>query len=257
MLVGSLSCTDHYFRVTNAPAGVLYPKPSEFLTAKGAVPVVIATAGGGIQAGAWTCRVLEGLDDTFRAELATKDRFFPHVALISSVSGGSMGAFYAGAWLTRAADMDSGASVATMADAAAKARLSSLDQLVAWGWTGPDLWRALLPISHRENRYVDRSWVLESSWEERAHMPDISLAQWAGAGTGTKIPAFVFNASIVERGEPLAMTNSSFPSADNDRAGKRHLRTVRVIYGSDKTVLVGAAAARADIDSDAGRAPHC
>src|SRR6202044_1402671 len=87
--------SDHFFRVVslNHPIQRMF-RPAELLRQKLAGPqkrlVFIVTAGGGIQAAAWTVRVLTGLDEECRKRHNPCD-FRNSVAVISSVSGGSLG----------------------------------------------------------------------------------------------------------------------------------------------------------------------
>ena len=92
-LTGSRGCTDYTVETRNTGSYELVA-PGEVLGRFGR-PMIVAAAGGGIQAGAWTARVLQGLDEKLtNTALPLRKR----LALISGVSGGSMGALYYGAY---------------------------------------------------------------------------------------------------------------------------------------------------------------
>ena len=156
--------------------------------------IVVATTGGGIQASAWTARVLTGLDSALRPEFG--DTFASSIRLISSVSGGGVGALhFVDKYKNGRFDPNDRALVVKQADG------SSLDE-VAWGLTYPDFWRAFVPLPIRGVQ-VDRGQALEWAWA--AHDPDVraSLATWRDDVALGNRPASIFNATIVDTGEPL------------------------------------------------------
>lgn len=72
-------------------------KPYDVLHARmsGKKPLIlVATAGGGIQAGAWTAEVLSGLEDLSKNTWKTNYSFADSLTLVSSVSGGATGSMY-------------------------------------------------------------------------------------------------------------------------------------------------------------------
>jgi hypothetical protein len=191
--------SDHFYTVVPAGPNVSRATPGDLLRrrmAAGKVPILIATAGGGIQAAAWTTQVLFGLSQQCHCDLTQS------VVLVSSVSGGSVGALYFGA------------SPHNLRRAANNAVQSSLDD-VAWGWINPDVRRAVFPWFR--NRLVDRGWALEQTWEERASPSKEPLSDWARrtAAADPPFPAFLFNATLVERGSQLVFVTSTFQSADS------------------------------------------
>jgi predicted acylesterase/phospholipase RssA len=161
-------------------------------------PVVIMTAGGGIQSAAWTARVLAGLEEH-------NTDFSRRIVLISSISGGSLGAYYVAAAYHRHLQLK---------DAAGWALEPALDE-IAWGWTGPDLMRVFLPYAWRPD--VDRGWALETKWDRIV----------AGGGSGNDFyfddlaedtrrgdaPAFIMNATAIEDGAPFIFTSTAFGRA--------------------------------------------
>jgi hypothetical protein len=192
-LTSSVPQSDHFYRVVPSDPSVSRITPGELLRRRitaGKRPILIATAGGGIQAAAWTTRVLLGLAQRCHCDLTQS------VVLVSGVSGGSVGALYFGA------------NAHDLRKAADSALQSSLDE-VAWGWINPDVRRAAFPWFR--NRLVDRGWALERTWEERAPLAKLPLSQWArlAASADAPFPAFLFNATVVERGQQLVFATTA------------------------------------------------
>jgi hypothetical protein len=212
--------SDHFFRVVSRtdamqepPTAAVYVKRR--LEIKSNAPkrlIVVATPGGGIQAAAWTAQVLTGLDDWTQTEHDTP-RFRDSVAAISSVSGGSLGSMiYAASF----------AEKIKASEVAPNARKSAIDE-VAWGWTVPDFWRAILPWV-RINRAIDRGWALEEKWAaiNSLNNPKSSqgtlLGDWADVARNSAMPALLINSMLVERGQPVVFSNSRFPAKPNPEA---------------------------------------
>lgn len=208
-LVGSSSGTDHMYRVEKPSNGDRVPefaKPSEVLM-RVDNPVVIMTAGGGIQAAAWTTQVLAGMQ-----ELAGDD-FSRRIVLVSSISGGSLGAYYAAVAYHKHMQPS---------DAADWSLKSALDE-IAWGWTGPDLMRVFLPYAWKAD--VDRGWALENKWDRIAQAGDFYFDDLAADTRKGAAPAFIMNATAIEDGAPFIFTSTAFDgTGDTDRA---HLRDVK------------------------------
>ncbi len=225
------SCSDHYYR-TFRIAPVTPGTPSQVLRQHGPTPIVVAAEGGGIQAAAWTTRVLSGLeaglDDELRAD------FRRSLALISGVSGGSVGAMYYSA--TFRTDM-----AFTAQNAETAARTSSLEE-VAKGMAGPDLVRMVLPfVPYYVFPHSDRGRALEDTFELRAGLSNdggrpIQLSSWTRLARDGTQPALIFNATIAETGEPLLFTTSAYPQTP--RAG---IWNFSQRYGSDWDVGVATA----------------
>jgi Patatin-like phospholipase len=203
--------SDHFFRVETRldtfPEG---PTASEYLQKQIALGrkrlVFIATPGGGIQAAAWTAKVLSGLDHKTSG-------FRKSVAVISSVSGGSLGSIIYAASFAQKIKPE---------QAAANARRSAIDE-VAWGWTVPDFWRVIFPWFRRD-RTLDRGWALEKKWSAVNNLGDTGgtqgtmLSEWSTAARAGTMPALLINAMLVERGQPIVFSTTRFPrrySPDN------------------------------------------
>jgi len=171
---------------------------------------VVATAGGGIQAAAWTARVLTGLQEQMKAESPNLS-FANSIAAISSVSGGAVGTmFFVDRYQTKG---QPGFPAATdLSKIVDDAQTPALDD-VAWAMVYPDLTRALLPfLKHTSTRLIDRGWALEQAWRRRGNL-DYTLGGWRAGVTEGFRPAVIFNSTLVESGEPflLATTDLSEP----------------------------------------------
>lgn len=193
LLTGLNSSRDHIFEV-RPPVAVPLARPVDVLriTTERGVPVVIAAAGGGIQASAWTARVLEGLH-------ARDSEFGRRVALVSSISGGSVGAMFYGAKLRQN-------DIRGLYEAAAK---SSLDE-VAWGLMMPDVGRVVLPFWPWPK--IDRGWALEQTWIDRVQ-PGF-LSEWSADTLSGKLPAFLINSTAVEKGQLISFATTHLPSRE-------------------------------------------
>ena len=155
-----------------APAGAPL-KPEEVIDAlfppgngkdTGQVLTIVCASGGGIEASAWTARVLTSLDEEFHQSFANS------IGLISSVSGGSVGAMY---YLDHRYRHNN--AVLDNDDVVIEAEVPGLSAAL-WGLIGPDTFRFLtygLPIRYSK---IDRGWALEQAWRGAP-----SVAQSTGA----------------------------------------------------------------------------
>jgi hypothetical protein len=206
--------SDHYFQVQPgvtvsriSPADVLNgrydPKdPNRPL-------IVITTAGGGIQAAAWTVRVLTGLQH--QSLLWNRSHPFASVvAMISSVSGGAAGSMF---FVDRYSNDLSPAGFNLIDDGhdleqlVSLAEESSLDD-IAWALVYKDVPRIFAPYgASGSNLLLDRGRMLELSWQNRARIFS-NLSNWrVGVKEGWR-PATIFNATIAETGEPLLFSTT-------------------------------------------------
>jgi hypothetical protein len=201
--------SDHFFRVERLQTAHREPPtPAAYLKTRldgeKARTILIATPGGGIQAAAWTAQVLQGLE-------GRNPSLRRSIVLISSVSGGSLGAMiYAASF----------AGAIEPSQVAENARASAIDE-VAWGWTVPDFWRTILPW-FRYDRTVDRGWALEKKWAAVNNLDDTGRTrgtmffQWADAARRGSMPALIMNSMLVESGVPVVFSNTRFPATPND-----------------------------------------
>jgi hypothetical protein len=193
-LTACVPWSDHFYKTYAGPHGYS-AKPGAILNVDADRPaIVVAANGGGIQAAAWTARVLTGLDRALRPEFG--DTYANAIRLISSVSGGGVGAMhFAGKYQKGRLDPHDLDMVVKQADA------SSLDD-VAWGAAYPDFWRAFVPLPFRATQ-IDRGQALEWAWT--AHDPQAAsrLAAWRLDASVGHRPAMIFNATLVDTGERL------------------------------------------------------
>jgi hypothetical protein len=204
----SVPQSDHFFRVQTRAAPFQEPLSAADYVKKrvGSTEkkrlILVATPGGGIQAAAWTAQVLTALNRESQG-------FRDSVALISSVSGGSLGSIiYAASFAQRIRPEE----------VPGKAQQSAIDE-VAWGWTGPDFWRAILPWFR--SRTIDRGWALEKKWAAINNLNDIGddqgtmLSDWSEMARDAAMPALIINSMLVERGQPVVFSTTRFPKESN------------------------------------------
>jgi uncharacterized protein YjbI with pentapeptide repeats len=175
--------------------------------------VLVASEGGGIQAAAWTARVLTGLQgELSRTPPNNSASFADSIALISSVSGGAVGTmFFANGYQNGPAHRGFSVADADLHTIKDAAEAPSLDD-VAWGLAYPDFWRVFFPyIKSAKGRLVDRGAALEQAWSNRGGGIHQTLNAWReGVQDGWR-PALIFNATQVETGEPLLLTTTDIP----------------------------------------------
>ncbi len=194
---------EHHFAVFPRAHGVPQtPTAAEVVGARESI-IVVAAAGGGIRASAWTARVLVGLDELCRKDPEMRRRrirFSPNVRLLSGVSGGSL------AILNFASEYqpDHGGWIRDPVAVMALSEHSSLDPLV-WGLVYPDFGRALLPFLISPTR--NRGGELENEWSVRLKKidrnPEAGLATWRQPTLAGDVPALIFNSTNAETGERI------------------------------------------------------
>ena len=174
--------------------------------------VVIATAGGGIQAAAWTTQVLAGLEK--ESESWGPHSFADSVALISSVSGGATGSmYYLNLFHPERRETFDYNGLSSLPQIASD---SSLDD-IAWALVYRDIPRLFFPYANRssEDKLMDRGFMLEEFWRNRGNVQG-SLSNWRhGVAEGTR-PAAIFNATIAETGEPLVFATTDVKSGTEE-----------------------------------------
>lgn len=195
--------------------------------------VVVTAAGGGIQASAWTARVLTGLDEMFGG-------FSESIGLVSSVSGGSVGTMF---YLHHRGERTNNPDAPMLIDPKniqhinQDAGASGLEP-AAWGMAFPDLIRTTFPPAVPQT--LDRGLALELEWQRRLAdrvtegpdgatdaqqtqqlaIKDLRLLDWAEKIRRQKMPAVVFNSTLVETGQRLlfspVVTQVPLPSTTPD-----------------------------------------
>lgn len=203
--------SDHYYPGLPRPASAQpLPIPAAIVDRSvdaGLPLVVVSAAGGGIQSAAWTTRVLAELERQMAS--AGSPGFHRSVRLISGVSGGSVGALQ----YAHAVGLD---AETPPLDEAAAAASSSLWAAVL-GMVKKDLVRAALPMLFTTERklFQDRGRMLELAWSENAAashhrgcLESATLQQWGLDAADLKRPALIFNATVVETGERMAISTA-------------------------------------------------
>ena len=206
--------SDHYFYVERG-VNIKPVTPNAVLVAshrslpgspghKNGRVVIVATAGGGIQAAAWTARVLTGLQEQV-------PEFANSIAALSAVSGGAVGTmFFMNQYDTRY-DVE-GFPKRWTKDLSAKvvgdAEHSSLDD-VAWAMVYSDATRIFFPYVKQstEDSLNDRGWALEQTWRHRGNI-QANLSNWREGVVEGYRPAVIFNSTINETGEALLLATT-------------------------------------------------
>ncbi len=193
-------------RVVFAPQGVVSLRDNARI-------VLVAANGGGIQASAWTARVLTGLEKGCRNSPDCGGRSFARsVRLISAVSGGSVGAMYfANAYGKQGAQEGELPADNELEKIVRLAGRSSLDG-VAWGLVYTDFLRTAVPLLSEFPFFwkTDRGRALEFEWQRGVDLK-ARLGEWRRDTAEGKRPGVVFNATVVDSGRPLL-----FSTIDHD-----------------------------------------
>jgi hypothetical protein len=190
------------------------------------IVIVVCASGGGIEAAAWTARVLTGLQEKMsHGDQQRGVRFARSIRLISSTSGGSVGSLlYVQSIFEKGAQLSDEQLEAIFT----AAQLPSLDA-AGWGFATSDfarmwfpflrpMWLALGPGYNVWE--IDRGWALEQAWRVSLHRlhgaPPINsrLSDWRKAVSEGKLPGTVFNATVTETGRPLLLTTVDLDMPD-------------------------------------------
>jgi Patatin-like phospholipase len=222
--------SDHFYRIWKIDASKVQDPPSVALasdllsrpTEDEKPAVLIAAAGGGIQAAAWTARVLTGLEEALDG--SKPGTFAKSIRLLSGVSGGSVGImFYVNAtYPLNPSEKDPAerrrAIVGTAQD-------SSLDPTV-FALVSYDLERFLFPV-FVPDIFRDRGRTLELAWcnNDKAEFQRIShqtleqktLNSWVRDIRLKQSPAVIFNSTAVEPGERMTFSTSMFSRPHPDQ----------------------------------------
>ncbi|MBM3762886.1 MAG: patatin-like phospholipase family protein [Acidobacteria bacterium] len=142
--------------------------------------------------------------------------FSQHLALTSSVSGGSVGCLFYLAGL-RAAEKP---APGRLLEVASESSLSH----IAWGLAFRDLLRFFFPIGAVFG-WGNRAWALEKAWRRFQDFPvHTSLSDWERDVAAGKLPASVFNATLVETGDRFAISTVDLVDRTNDRELRREFQ---------------------------------
>jgi hypothetical protein len=197
-----ISDTDHYYRTEPARSSRALDTAAAFRAWYAArprkdAPVVAVTAvGGGITTGLWTDHVLARLEREVGEDLISS------VALVSGVSGGSVGTLH---FMDALAKPDGSSLRSRLELAEENVARPSLPEAV-WGLVYPDFWRTLPGPWFRWKGVDDRGEALERAWSRRLRHPEATLADWREEIRAGRLPVPIFNTTITETGGRLLMT---------------------------------------------------
>jgi hypothetical protein len=208
--VGRLYIESHTYRAFLAPeerTKAVRPQPAEVLgRAESGKAVVICASGGGIHAAAWSAALLEEME-------RRSAKFAKHLVLTSSVSGGSVGCLFYLAGLRAAKRPAPG----RLLEVACESSLSH----IAWGLAFRDLLRYFVPIGAALG-WGNRAWALEKAWRRFEDFPvHTSLGEWERDVAAGKLPASVFNATLVETGDRFAISTVDLVDREKDQELRR------------------------------------
>jgi len=236
-LLTGLVRTDHEFSITPRVAGDARAlPPSEVIHSweKGLrhqdskAITIVATAGGGIRAAAWTAEVMTRLQEHCGKKLSSS------VVLVSSVSGGSVGSmFVVGPYSSTNGDYPvTDADLKSIRFNASRSSLSA----VGWGLAYPDLTRIAPLVGALVPQTLDRGWSLENAWATAwrgAGQTQPFLGTWRNDVQAGTRPAVIFNATASENGE-------RFLIASTDSTGEGTVRFFDLFPESDIRVATAA-----------------
>lgn len=207
---------DHYFAAPS-PTRVPASTPAQALERRFAdqrepILVVVTASGGGGQAAVWTSRVLEGI----AAEGEWGQRVLGSIGLLSTASGGSVGAMY---WVDAYSPEGPPRDADTLARLREAAQAPSLEPM-AWGLAYPDALRLVAPgLARTAFGELDRGRAMELVWNRRFTSGEAPTpADWAeGVDAGWR-PLLIMNATAVESGcrvlfAPAALPHDGFAGA--------------------------------------------
>lgn len=199
-----ISDTDHYYRTVPARQSEALDPAAAFRAwyqarprKDGEPPVVVAVTavGGGITTGLWTDHVLARLEKEVGEDLISS------IALVSGVSGGSVGTLH---FMDALSKPDRSTLRSRLERARENVAKPSLPEAV-WGLVYPDFWRTL-PGPWFRWKVEDRGEALELSWSRHLRHPEATLADWREEIRAGRLPVPVFNTTISETGGRLLIT---------------------------------------------------
>jgi len=172
--------------------------------------LIVATAGGGIRAAAWTAEVMTRLDEGCKAASNS-------LLLVSSVSGGSVGSMFVVGPYSGKGDYPSTAQdLATIRYNAMRSSLGA----VGWGLVYPDVARTVPLLGSAVPETLDRGWSLENAWAtswREAKLRSPTMTEWRKDVMGGTRPAVIFNATATESGERFLLASTDTSSVGTER----------------------------------------
>jgi hypothetical protein len=243
-LGGQSSQSDHYFAIHSgiatqsvSPVSTLTGHTLNHPLAKNPNGVVVvATAGGGIQAAGWTAQVLTGLQDECSTE--PQSNFADSIAAISAVSGGAVGTlFFVNQYQAAGASpgfQPRGPELKQIVEQAEAPGLSD----IAWALVYIDPFRMFFPYAlvSPEKEILDRGFVLEQTWRHLGSI-DANLSDWRDGVTRGYRPAVIFNSTLAETGQPFLLATTDF---DIGTVNPTRQTLTQAFPGSDIPVVTAA-----------------
>lgn len=231
--------SDHFFNIFRAKQHVSVSAAGLLDGAAQRPPVVLVSiTGGGIRAAAWSARVLRQV----QLQSADEDRFLQSVRLVSSVSGGSVGAMYfANAYTNSERKVKrTGAHGDQLAEddpVLAHAQASSLDDIAVelayqdtlLGLTpflrGLDFHRGQWSLLNGRGIYQDRGTALEDAIkrgpsddsDKGNEIGQATLQSWRNDAKNGVRPAIIMNSSVVETGKRFLLSTTDLPVNNSGR----------------------------------------
>ncbi|WP_348263923.1 hypothetical protein P8935_05155 [Telmatobacter sp. DSM 110680] len=234
-LLTGFVATDHTFKGDSISPVDIPPSPKEIVQKwklnqvknSDAPIVIVATAGGGIRASAWTAEVLTRIAEDCQ-QSDGKNPFASSLLLVSSVSGGSQGTMYVLGSYSASNGKLNMETLPDVRDASSRTALSA----VGWGILYPDLLRTVPVVGSATGAFlghdIDRGWALENEWVKNWKRPLWSSApkidDWVKDTRNGKRPAVIFNATVSETGQRFIIGSSSLPSGKNVEWGSTALQ---------------------------------
>lgn len=200
LITASFPWSDHFYPVTDTQ-----PTAEDSTSTSDDRIVVVAANGGGIQAAAWTARVLTGLEEELGED------FGRSIRVVSSVSGGSVGAMY----FVNEYTPDGPPSGEELGKIVERAEGSSLDE-VAWGLVYPDLIRLFTSYGSEwdRGRALEQAWLRHDlTWDNRNNVR-AGLSEWReGVAAGWR-PGSIFNTTNADSGARLPLSTIELPDSE-------------------------------------------
>jgi hypothetical protein len=197
--------SDSYYFIERKGGGAEIKPQNLLAPRRGAKVILVAANGGGIQAAAWSARVLTGIEAGCRSGGDCGGRSFARsIRVISAVSGGSVGAMYfANAYGKYGAEKGELPDNEALEQIVKLAGRSSLDGVV-WGLVYPDFLRTLAPFLSEVPFFwkTDRGNALEIEWQREVDIK-AKLGDWQRDTMMGERPGVIFNATMVDSGRPL------------------------------------------------------
>lgn len=221
--------------------------------------IVVAASGGGILAAGWTAHVLTQLHQTYPA-------FAQELRLISSVSGGSVGAAHYLNAFEEISQLESVTQRNQALEAVANDAMRSSLASTAYGVAFADFRRIVFPFF--ADQEFDRARLIEADWRRIANCRRAAIAQniddsvfaefcrkqdaaltkknrWISQlrtdlAVKPQLPTLIFNSTVMETGEriaitPIASLHSQWHGSNENPPRHAYARTLTQFLSATKT----------------------